>query len=206
MSQSNISNWLKWSRKIQAISQSGITYCEDDYNKERYQQLSDIAAEIVENYTGITKKSASEIFSLQKGYATPKVDVRGAIIKDGKILLVQERADKCWCLPGGWADVGESPSEMVMREVFEESGFKVDVKKVIGVYDANKDGRPAEFYHAYKIIFLCEITGGAARPSYETQAVDFFNFDKLPPLSTSRTNKKHLNEIVNHLKDSNRKV
>ncbi len=199
-------NWLLWAQKIQALSQSGLTFCTDEYNRERYQQLNDIAAEIIESHTGLSKISIDENFSMQNGYATPKVDVRGAITRDGKILLVQERSDERWCLPGGWADVGESPTEMVKREVWEESGFKVEAKKVIGVYDANRNGRPLEFYHAYKIIFLCEITGGTARPSYETLAVDFFNFKKIPPLSSNRTNEKHLNEIVNHLKHPNRKT
>ncbi|MBC8181344.1 NUDIX hydrolase [candidate division KSB1 bacterium] len=198
--------WLQWAQKIQALSQTGLTFCTDEYNRERYQQLGQIAAEIVETHSGLPKKSVSESFSLQNGYATPKVDVRGVIISDGKILLVQERSDERWCLPGGWADVGESPTEMVVREVWEESGFKVEAKKVIGVYDANRDGRPVEFYHAYKIIFLCEITGGTARPSYETLAVDFFDFDNLPPLSSNRTSEKHLNEIVNHLKAPDRKT
>jgi len=200
MTKTKLANWLQWARKIQALGQSGLTYCTDEYNKERYQQLVEIAAEIVETHTGLPKKNVTENFCLQTGYATPKVDVRGAVTVDGKILLVQERSDGCWCLPGGWADVGESPSEMVVREVWEESGFKIEVKKVIGVYDANRDGRPLEFYHAYKIIFLCKITGGQARPSYETLAVDFFNFDNLPPLSLSRTNEKHINEIVKHIK------
>ena len=201
MTKTKPADWLHWARKIQALSQSGLTYCTDEYNKERYQQLGDIAAEIVKNQTELSKKSITENFNLQNGYATPKVDVRGAVFRDGKILLVQERADERWCLPGGWADVGDSPAEMVMREVWEESGFKVEPKKVIGVYDANNDGRPLEFYHAYKIIFLCEITGGQARPSYETLAVDFFHFDNLPPLSSSRTNKRHINEVLKHIKN-----
>ena len=109
-----------------------------------------------------------------------------------------------WCMPGGWADVGDFPSEMVIREVWEESGFRVVPRKVVGVYDANRDGLPLEFYHAYKIIFLCEITGGQARPSYETAAVGFFPFDDLPPLSSNRTNDRHLMEVLAHLNDPNR--
>jgi ADP-ribose pyrophosphatase YjhB (NUDIX family) len=142
-----------------------------------------------------------ENFLIQPGYATPKIDVRAAVIRDGKILLVQERSDKRWCMPGGWADVGDLPSDAVVREVLEESGFEVEVRKVIGVYDANRGGTPFEFYHAFKIVFLCEIKGGDARTSDETLAVDFFKFDDLPPLSINRTNKRHLNEIVAHIRD-----
>ncbi len=129
--------------------------------------------------------------------------MRGAIIQDGRILLVQEKADERWCMPGGWADVGEIPSEMVAREVWEESGFEVKPTKVIGIYDANQDGRPLQFFHAYKIVFLCQITGGYARPSNETLAVDFFDFNHLPPLSSNRTNKRHLEDVYAHYRDKN---
>lgn len=196
--------WLEWAREIKALSQSGLTFTQNEYEIERYQRLSEIAAEIAASYTQFSKEEWQKNFLSQPGYATPKVDVRGAVIRDGKILLVQERMDNCWAMPGGWADVGEMPSEMVVREVLEESGFEVVPRKVIGVYDANRTGRPMEFYHAYKILFLCEITGGAPRPSFETLAVDFFDFDKLPPLSPNRTNEKHLAEVLAHVHDQNR--
>jgi ADP-ribose pyrophosphatase YjhB (NUDIX family) len=196
--------WLEWAREIQALSQTGLTYNDDDYNTQRYQRLMEIAAEIVESHTGLSQEPLIQNFLAQPGYATPKVDVRGAAIRGGKILLVQERSDKGWCLPGGWADVGERPSEMVVREVWEESGFEVVARKMIGVYDANRSGTPMEFYHAYKIVFLCQITGGEARPSNETLAVDFFSFDDFPPLSRNRTNERHLAEVLAHLQDANR--
>lgn len=193
--------WLEWAREIQAISQTGLTYTRSSYEIGRYERLMQIASEIVQGHTNLPKESVLDNFSVQPGYATTKVDVRGAIARDGKILLVQERSDMRWCMPGGWADVGERPSEMVAREVLEESGFEVEVKKVIGIFDANRGGIPIEFYHAYKIVFLCEIIGGEARPSDETSAVDFFGFDGLPPLSANRTNERHLREVLAHLQD-----
>lgn len=196
--------WLEWAREIQALAQTGLTFCQNDYDKERLQRLIAIAAEIVAHHTNLPNESLRQNFLAQPGYATPKVDVRGAVIRDGKILLVQERTDQRWCMPGGWADVGERPSEMVVREVWEESGFHVVPRKIVGVYDANRTGRPMEFYHAYKIIFLCDITGGAARPSNETLAAEFFSFDNLPLLSSNRTNERHLAEVLAHLRDSNR--
>lgn len=150
----------------------------------------EIAAEIIENYTGLEREPLIKNFSAQPGYATPKVDVRGAVVKAGKILFVQECSDQRWSMPGGWADVGDRPSEVVVREVWEKSGFEVVARKVIGVYDCNRSGTPLAFYHAYKIIFLCELTGGRARTSHETLAVDFFDFDHLPPLSQERTNQR----------------
>ncbi len=196
------SPWLTWAREIQAIGQTGLTFSASSFDTQRYGRLMEIAADIIQSHTTISKCTILDNFRIQPGYATTKVDVRGAIVQDGKILLVQERSDECWCMPGGWADVGEAPAEMVAREVLEESGYIADVKKVIGVYDANREGRPLEFYHAYKIVFLCEITGGEARTSDETMAVDFFEFDKLPTLSINRTNNRHLNDIQAYLDDS----
>lgn len=204
MLETDLPRWLEWAREIQALSQTGLTYSEDDYQTQRYRRLMEIAAEIVESHADLPREPVLQNFLVQPGYATPKVDVRGAVIQDNKILLVQERADELWCMPGGWADVGDLPSEMVEREVWEESGFNVVARKVIGVYDANRSGVPPEFYHAYKIVFLCEIVGGWARSSNETLAVDFFSFDDLPPLSAERTNKRHLAEVYAHLHDRHR--
>jgi ADP-ribose pyrophosphatase YjhB (NUDIX family) len=196
--------WLEWAREIQALSQTGLHYSETQYHAQRYRRLMEIAAEIVECQTDLSRQPVLENFAVQPGYATPKVDVRAAVVRDREILLVQERADGCWAMPGGWADVGEIPSKMVAREVWEESGFEVEARKVIGVYDANRGHTPLEFYHAYKIVFLCEIVGGEARPSDETLAVGFFPFDDPPPLSAERTNERHLAEVLAHLQDERR--
>ena len=204
MEETSTPRWLMWAREIQSLSQTGLAHATTDYETNRYQRLTEIAAEIVHDHTDLPKEPILRHFLAQPGYATVKVDVRGAIIRNGKILLVQERTDEHWCMPGGWADVGEFPSEMVVREVLEESGFEVVPRKVIGVYDANRGPEPMEFFHAYKIIFLCEIIDGEPRPSDETMAVDFFSFDRLPPLSVHRTNDRHLAEIQAHLKDKNR--
>lgn len=197
-------HWLTWTRELQSMAQTGLTFSTTGYDTQRYRRLLEIAAEIIENYTKIPSGELVENFRLQPGYATPKIDIRGAVVQNGKILLVQERTDKGWCMPGGWADVGESPSEVVVREVQEESGFTVVPRKVMGVYDANRSGQPLEFYHAFKIIFLCDITGGEPRPSDETIAVDFFSPDALPGLSPNRTQTRHIKEAFEHLKDLHR--
>jgi ADP-ribose pyrophosphatase YjhB (NUDIX family) len=204
MSETPVPRWLQWAREIQALSQTGLTYSGNDYERQRYQRLTEIAAEIVHDHTSLPEERLLQDFYRQPGYATPKVDVRGAVVREGQILLVQERMDGRWCMPGGWADVGDLPSEMVIREVWEESGFHAVPRKVVGVFDANRSGRPLELYHAYKIVFLCELTGGEARPSNETLAVDFFSFDSLPPLSANRTNERHLAEVLAHVRDPGR--
>lgn len=196
--------WLEWAREIQSLCQTGLAFASTDYETQRYRRLNEIAAAIIENHTGLSREELISNFSAQPGYATAKIDVRGAVVRDGEILLVQERRDQKWCMPGGWADVGDIPSEMVAREVWEESGFEVAPRKVLAVFDANREGRPLELYHAYKIIFLCEITGGEPRTSDETMGVDFYSFDNLPPLSSQRTNERHLAEVRAHLADERR--
>ena len=199
----NTPKWLAWAREIQAMAQIGLTYTQNEFDIKRYKRLTEMAAEMVANQTELSKESVLENFQVQPGYATPKVDVRSAVIRNGKILLVQERADSHWSMPGGWADVGELPSAVVRREVWEESGFTVEVDRLIGIYDANHID-PLQFYHAYKLIFMCTITGGEPRPSDETLAVDFFGRDNLPPLSESRTNKSILDEVFAHFADPGR--
>ncbi len=193
--------WLAWAREIQALSQTGLTFNEPGYDTERYMRLMEIAAEIIDQHTCVSKSEALACFSAQPGYATVKVDVRGAVLRDDQILLVQERLDQRWCMPGGWADVGDKPSEMVAREVWEESGFEVKPVKILGVYDANRVQVPTEFFHAYKIVFMCEITGGQARPSDETMDVGFFDRHDLPPLSECRTNEQHITDVFAHYND-----
>ena len=195
--------WMDWAREIFSLSQSGVTYSGNQYDIDRYKRLQEITAEMIASQSEISKESALDSFSMQAGYITPKVDVRGAILQDGKILLIQERADGNWAMPGGWADLGDSPRSVAEREVWEESGFRVQAEKVVAVIDANRI-EPMEFYHAYKIIFLCRLLDGEPRTSYETLAVDFFDPDHLPPLSFYRTNEEMLKEVFAHVADSSR--
>ena len=201
MEDNKIPKWLKWAREIQQLSQTGLAFAVTDYERQRYKRLTEITAKIVEHHTSLEKEAVEKVLMKQPGYATPKIDIRAAVIKDDKILLVQERSDERWAMPGGWADVGDIPSEVAVRETKEESGYDVKPIKVIGVFDANRSGGQLEFFHAFKIVFLCELTGGEAATSDETQDVNFFAFDELPPLSLNRTNDKHLKEILAHLKD-----
>jgi ADP-ribose pyrophosphatase YjhB (NUDIX family) len=193
--------WLTWAREIQALSQTGLAFNEPGYDHDRYTRLMEISAEIIAQHTSVAMAEALASFSAQPGYATVKVDVRGAVIRDGRILLVQERRDQRWCMPGGWADIGDTPSDMVAREVREESGFEVRPSRVVGIYDANRSQAPTEFFHAYKIIFLCDITGGVARASDETMDVGFFDRLSLPPLSDCRTNSRHIADVFGHCQD-----
>ena len=195
--------WLEWAREIQALAQTGYHYSENEYQRQRNQRLAEIAAEIVSEHTGLEASSLAETFQAQIGYATPRVDVRGAVFSGGKLLLVRERMDGGWTLPGGWADVGDVPSQAAEREVLEEAGFRVKARKVIGVYDANRVG-PLELFHAFKIMFLCDLIDGEARPSHETSEVAFFGLDEIPEiLSGERTQPRQIVDAFATLKDQN---
>lgn len=195
--------WLGWAQEIYSLSQSGLTYSGNQYDIERYKRLQEITAEIIASQSEISRETVLEGFSMQAGYITPKIDVRGAVIRDNKILLIQERTDGKWAMPGGWADLGNAPASVAEREVWEESGFRVRAEKVVAVIDANRI-EPMEFYHAYKIIFLCTLLDGEPRISHETLAVDFFDPDHLPSLSIYRTNEIMIQEVFAHVKEPNR--
>ena len=199
-----IPQWLNWAREIHSLGQIGLAFSENHYEKSRNRRIIEIASEIVEVHTHLSKEAVNKVFMNQPGYATPKIDVRSAVIKDGKILLVQEADDKKWAMPGGWADVGDYPSEVAVRETKEESGFDIKVEKIVGVFDANRNARALEFFHAFKIVFLCKIIGGEAKKSEETLDVNFFSFNSLPEFSQNRTNERLINEIIKHIEDKNR--
>ena len=152
----NASSRLEWAQRLQALAQTGLTYAQDPYDIERYGALRRIAAEMA----AAPDSAEAEIVALESdfardsGYATPKVDVRGVVFDtEGKILLVRERSDGKWTLPGGWADVGVSPSENVEREIFEEAGFHTRATKLLAVYDRSRHGHPPMLHHVYKLFF-----------------------------------------------------
>lgn len=190
--------WLDWFQRLQAIAQTGLTYAADPYDIERYQQIRELAAEIAAGHSDAGFEHISGLFADQAGYATPKVDVRGAVFRDDMILLVKERSDGGWTLPGGWADVGDSPGDAVVREIAEESGYQTRVVKLLALYDRNKHGHPPYPFHAYKIFFLCELIGGVATTSGETEAVEFFREDALPELSLTRVMPAQLTRLFAH--------
>ncbi len=192
-----VPHWLTWAREIQALAQTGAAYAENNWQTKRYDRLMEIASEISSTYSDVDDESILRQFQNEHGYATPKVDVRAAAFYEGKLLMVREISDNGWTLPGGWADVGDIPSEAAEREAWEESGYRVKAIKVIGVYDANRF-EPIDFFHAYKLIFLCQIIGGKAQPSSETSKVAFFNQDEIPGnLSFSRTPARVLADCFN---------
>jgi ADP-ribose pyrophosphatase YjhB (NUDIX family) len=177
--------WVNWVRRLQSIAQNGRNYSKNEFDLQRYEQVEDVAAEIAAKYSDGELQTIKAMFRHEPGPATPKIDVRAAVISENKILLVKERGDG-WTLPGGWVDPGESPSEAAVRETKEESGYDVSAVRLMAIYDRDRQGHPPCPFHVYKLIFLCNLVGGSAKTSLETEGVDFFREDELPALSESR--------------------
>ncbi len=192
--------WLEWAKALQSITQTGIYYTQNQFDIERYRQISDIAAEIAAASSGADLPFVRDLFALQSGPSTPKVDVRGVAFRDDAILMVRERLDEGrWTLPGGWADVNETPAEAAVREVLEESGFRTRAVKLLALYDKTRHDHPPDMFHIYKVFFLCEITGGEAAGSLETSEVAFFPENKLPDdLSAGRITLGQLLRFFEH--------
>ncbi len=182
-------HWLDRARRLRAIAQIGQTYTTDRYDRERFDELAAIAQAMLADLTGAPLEVIVGVYVPERGYATPKVDVRAGVFRDdGRVLLVQEASDGCWALPGGWADEQESPRLACEREVFEESGYSVRAIKLAAIKDRSLHPyTPARLEHIYKLFFVCELLGGAEVVSIETTAAAFFPLDALPPLSLGRT-------------------
>ena len=189
---------LEWARKAQAIAQNGLAFTQDPYDRQRYQELSDLVATMLSTELAIPIKQAHALWQGEQGYATPKVDVRGGVFDRDRVLLVRERSDGRWTLPGGWVDVNEAPSEAVAREIYEESGYRARAVKLAALVDKNRHPHPPGVHHIYKLFFLCELTGGEATPSIETDAVEFFALGSLPELSTGRVLREQIERLYEH--------
>ncbi|WNS77319.1 NUDIX hydrolase [Bacillus sp. DTU_2020_1000418_1_SI_GHA_SEK_038] len=192
--------WLEWAKRIQAISQAGLSFSKDIYDIERYKELRKISLEIMSEYTELEMNKLRDLFANETGYQTPKVDVRGVVFKNNQILMVKENIDDKWALPGGFCDIGLSPSENVVKEIKEESGYDVIPIKLIALLDKNKHPHPPEPYHYYKIFILCEIIGGEATIGIETNNIQFFSQHNLPQLSTNRNTESQINTLFEFLR------
>lgn len=191
--------WVEWARRLQALAQVGLEFSENEYDTERYTEVRAVASEMLAAGSDFDPGRIAGLLDAQSGYATPKVDVRAAVIRDDSILLVRERQDGGWCLPGGWADTGETPSGAAAREVLEESGFRVRPGRLIAVWDRTLHGHvPPHPFRIYKLFFLCDLLGGEAAPSRETSEVGFFREDEIPPLSMGRTTPSQIARIYEH--------
>jgi ADP-ribose pyrophosphatase YjhB (NUDIX family) len=184
-------------RELLALSQTGLAFAQDPFDRERYARVRALVEEMLRS-RAYPDFDPAALIGQDKGYVTPKVDVRGAAFRDGRILMVRERSDGLWTLPGGWCDVNDSPSESVVKEIREESGFDARAVKLAALLDRRRHPHPSQFHHVYKLYFLCELTGGQAASSIETDGVDFFAEDQLPPLSLNRITPGQIELMFRH--------
>lgn len=198
---SNAPYWLEVAYKLQSLSQAGLTYSQNDYDKDRYEQLRALSIEIISKHSEIDEPALKNLFAVQTGYPTPKVDVRAVIFREGKILLVKEKMDGNWSIPGGWADIGLSPFEIAKKETLEESGLNVIPIRLLAVHDKLKHNHPPDIFHAYKLFILCFEKGGSLTPGMETLDARFFDSDDLPPLSLERNTPEQIALMFEYYKN-----
>ncbi|HEY0768594.1 MAG TPA: NUDIX hydrolase [Steroidobacteraceae bacterium] len=189
---------LEWARKLQAIAQNGLAFSRDPFDRERYTQLQELAASMLSAELEIPAAGARALWDGESGYATPKVDVRGGVFDEDRVLLVRERSDGRWTLPGGWVDVNDAPSQAVAREIHEESGYRARAVKLAALVDKNRHPHPPGVHHIYKLFFVCELTGGSPAVGQETDAVAFFPVHALPELSTGRVLGPQIERLYQH--------
>jgi ADP-ribose pyrophosphatase YjhB (NUDIX family) len=194
--------WLKIARELRAIAQTGLAFTTDRFDRQRYERVQELAASILAQGSDEQYEAIIGLLRNDRGYATPKVDVRGAAFVDGRVLMVREISDGKWTLPGGWADVNQSAAECVIREIAEESGFEAKALKLAAVRDYQKSGHPPRHVDSiYKMFFICAITGGGARASDETSEVAFFARGELPPLSLGRATAAQIDRMFQHAQE-----
>jgi ADP-ribose pyrophosphatase YjhB (NUDIX family) len=180
--------WLKWATELQSIAQSGLTFSTDRYDLDRYERIRSISIDIIHEYTDIDHNKIRDLFASETGYQTPKIDIRAAVIQGNKILMVNEKIDGKWSLPGGWADVNTSVSESAIRECLEEAGAAVRAKRIIAIHLGNKHNNHLFPFTIYKIFVECELIEFTFKENTETLGAAFFEADKLPELSSERNN------------------
>jgi ADP-ribose pyrophosphatase YjhB (NUDIX family) len=193
--------WLGWIKRLQAIAQDGLTYSSDDYDLGRYEQLRELATEMLAAHSTGMLEEARDLLALETGPATPKVDVRAVLFKGDRILLVKEPDEAGWSVPGGWADVGEAPSEAAVRETLEESGYKVKPVKLLAAYDRDRRGHPPMAYHVYKLVYLCEILDDEPRSEVDTEGARFFGEHEIPELSVTRVTQTQISRFFEQHRD-----
>lgn len=202
MSEEPDAAWLRRVRALQSIAQEGLTYTRDPFDAARFARLKEVTAEIAGALTEGEPSPLRLAVEQYEGYLTPKLDVRAAVFgEDGRVLLVRERRDGRWTLPGGWADVGEGLAAGAVREVREESGYVVEYDRLFGVYDRERWGHPPMSLYTLKAVVGCRLLGGEATPSIETDGVEWFSRDAVPELSVGRTSARLLARAFEHHDD-----
>lgn len=202
----NDNRWLQWAKRIQAIAQTGLTYARDVYDIERYEELRAISIAMLAEQSGEPYAKVKELFASETGYATPKVDVRGVLFEHGKLLMVKEKSDGKWALPGGWADIGYTPKEVAVKEIREETGLAARAVRLLAVLDKKCHPHPPEPYYIYKLFILCERVGGEPTSGLETSDVGWFGEYELPELSLNRNTESQIRLLFEYMRNPEKDV
>jgi len=198
---------LELIKRIKALADTGLVYSEDEYNKERYEELLDISLQLLSNVSNQPLAVLKNFFMPETDYPTVKVDVRGFVLNEGnKILMAKESIDNKWSIPGGWADVGYSPSEVVIKEIEEETGLLCTVNRLLAVYDKRMHPHPPQPFYIYKLIFLCKIESGELQHGFDMESAAFFAIDNLPELSEDRILKTQLEQLYKIVLENDKNV
>ena len=197
--------WLEWAKELQFVAQAGLTYTKDPFDKERFERIREIAAEIMSLRSRLSLAEVKNLFCNETGFQTPKLDTRAAIFKDNKILLVEEN-DGTWSMPGGWVDVMETVKSNTIKEVKEEAGLNVEAVRVIALHDRNLRNHPPYAYNVCKVFVLCEVKGGCFHSNIETVGSAYFGLDELPPLSVDKNSYQQIEMCFKAYSDKNWQV
>ncbi len=198
--------YLELTKRIQAIAHAGLTYADNGFDQERYQELSEISLQLMQEFSNTDIAIIADLFKHKKDYPTPKVDIRAVIFQDDQLLMVREKVDGCWALPGGWADVGYTPAEVVVKEVREEAGLDVSAVKVLAILDKKCHPHPPQPFYIYKIFILCDVLGGVISAGVETSDVAFFSQKAIPPLSEDRNTMSQIDMLFSLKENSDAAV
>lgn len=188
---------IEYLKRVQAMAKTGLTYTKDAYDLERYEELRDMTNGLLAKLSETPLDNIETQFAnLEDDYPTPKIDVRAVVIQDGKLVLVREKADGKWAMPGGWCDIGYTVAENAVKEVAEETGLEVEAKRVLAVWDKKCHQHPDDLHYVYKICLLCEVTGGMLQPGHEVLDAGFFSLSQLPELSEPRNTNRQIETLV----------
>ena len=183
-------DFAKAMQRMLAITDTGLTYTKDPFDRERYEDLRQILWSVLQDQTELNQEELTAILKPTGSYATPLMDVRAWIVQDQKICLVRGQGEDTWALPGGFGEVGYSPKENIRKEVQEETGFSAEVGSLLAVFDTNRFQLQNKQYS--KFVFACQLLDGHFQENQEVAELGFFDVENLPPLSEKRITKKQM--------------
>ena len=191
-------------KKVKSLADAGLVYNQENYDAERYEELRQLALEMMALVGDTSVEKLTDFFIPETDYPTPKVDVRGIVVNEKmELLMVKEQVDGAWTLPGGWADIGMTPAEVVVKEMREESGLEVRPERLCAIFDKRCYDHPPQAHYVYKIFFHCEVINGDFDPNFDIQDVGYFGIENLPTLSADRITKHQIKKIYAHLISGN---